>query len=312
VTGREGWVADASIGWRILLSADLPEPPHVADARTAPTVDELRRALVAPAPEPVLVGVSGRTVVVSAHHGAADGLGLLRVLDGLGLGPVTSSARGIGDRPPAHGYVGTVARRLAEAALRPPASVTPSRTAPEADGDAMVEAEVEGSYRTAVLVRAAVEALVARGAGRHVAVAVGATRDPATAAEIGNNSALLRIRDAERLDLPGIERALREAPAERPPVAGSGGVDRVAAVAMRALARRLGSTLLVSHLGEVTAPQVDRLSFHPVTAGGTGLALGAVGNRGRTVHTLRARASAGDADGLEQLLEAVGGRLSER
>ena len=49
--------------------------------------------------------------------------------------------------------------------------------------------------------------------------------------------------------------------------------------------------------------------FHPVTAGGTGISLGAVGHRGRTVLTLRARAADWDADGLERLLEAVGGRL---
>ena len=78
---------------------------------------------------------------------------------------------------------------------------------------------------------------------------------------------------------------------------------------MRVLARRLGSTLLVSHLGEVTAPHVERLAFHPVTAGGTGISLGAVGHRGRTVLTLRARAADWDADGLERVLEAVGGRL---
>jgi hypothetical protein len=175
----------------------------------------------------------------------------------------------------------------------------------------MVETEVEGSVRSSALVHAAAQTLVARGAGRHIAIAVGATRDP-DAAEVGNRSALLRLRDVERLDLAAIERALRAAPAERPPVARTGAVDRFAAVAMRALARRLGSTLLVSHLGDVTAPRVDRLAFHPVTAGGTGLSLGAVGHGGRTVLTLRARAAAWDADGLERLLEAVGGRLSER
>ena len=307
-----GWVADPSIGWRILLSADLPEPPAVAGARTAGTVEELRRLLTAPDPESVLVGVSGSTVVVSAHHGAADGLALLQVLDGLGLGPLTSSARGIGDRPAAHGYVGTVARRLAEAVFRPPAAVPSVHPPAPGEGDVMVATELEGSCRTSALVHAAARTLVAHGAGRHVAIAVGATRDPAPGAAIENRSALLRLRDVERLDLAGIERALREAPAERPPVARSGAVDRLAAVAMRALARRLGSTLLVSHLGEVTAPRVDRLTFHPVTAGGTGLALGAVGHAGRTVLTLRGRASAWDADGLEQVLEAVGGRLSER
>ncbi len=222
---------------------------------------------------------------------------------------MTSSARGVADRPDGHGYAGTVTRRLAEAAFRPPGRITPQRRGGQTTGDVMVETELPGSFRTAQVVHAAVRALTDLGAGPHVAVAVGATHDPGPAGAIGNRSALLRLRDVERLDLAGVERALREAPLERPPVTRSGAVDRAAVAAMRLLTRRLGSTLLVSHLGEVTAPRVDRLVFHPVTAGGTGLSLGAVGLRGRTVLTLRARASAWDADGLERLLEAVGGRL---
>ncbi len=303
------WVADPSIGWRILLTATLPDPAPVDDTVcTAASTDELRRALVAPDPRPVVVGVAGHDLVLSAHHGAVDGLGLLRILEQRGHGPVTSSARGVADRPTGHGYAGTVARRLAEAALRPPGRITPQRRGGSLAGDVLVETDLPGSFRTAEIVHAAAGALTDRGAG-HVAVAVGATRDPDPGGAIDDRSALLRLRDVERLDLAGVERALRKAPVERPPVTRSGAVDRAASVAMRLLARRLGSTLLVSHLGEVTAPRVDRLVFHPVTAGGTGLALGAVGLRGRTVLTLRARASAWDADGLERLLEAVGGRL---
>ena len=53
------------------------------------------------------------------------------------------------------------------------------------------------------------------------------------------------------------------------------------------------------------APGVRTLSFHPVTAGGTGLSLGAVGHDGATTLTLRGRASSWNDNGLEQLLEAV-------
>lgn len=308
--GPGRWVADPTIGWRILLTATLSDlPPTDASVRTATSAAELRKALVMPDPEPIVIGVAGHDLVVSAHHSAVDGLGLLRILEQRGHGPVTSSARGVGDRPAGHGYAGTVARRLAEAAFRPPARIRGDRRREPAAGDAMVEIEVPGSFRTAEIVHAAAGALSDLGSGPHVAVAVGVTRDPDADGAIENRSALLRLRDVERLDLPGIERALREAPVERPPVTRSGVVDRLATAAMRLLARRLGSTLLVSHLGEVTAPRVDRLSFHPVTAGGTGLSLGAVGHGGRTVLTLRARAGDWDADGLEPLLEAVGGRL---
>jgi hypothetical protein len=310
VTGPRPWVADPSIGWRILLTATLPDPPTDSSGlRSAESTAELRRALTAPDPEPVLVGVAGNDLVISAHHSAVDGLGLLRILEQRGYGPVASSARGVGDRPAGHGYVGTVARRLAEAAFRPPARVTPQPSGPPTSGDAMAEIELPGSYRTAAIVHAAAAAVTALGAGPHVAIAVGATRGPAPDSVIEDRSVLLRLRDVERLDLPAIERALREAPVERPPVTRAGAVDRLAGRAMRLLARRLGSTLLVSHLGEVTAPHVDRLAFHPVTAGGSGLSLGAVGHRGRTVLTLRGRAADWDADGLERMLEAVGGRL---
>ncbi|MET0526137.1 MAG: hypothetical protein ABWZ91_15130 [Nocardioides sp.] len=279
---HDRWVADPTIGWRILLTATLPEPPSAnGDVRSAASTDELRRALVEPDPEPVLIGVAGHDLVVSAHHGSVDGLGLLRILEQRGHGPVTSSARGVADRRAGHGYVGTVARRLAEAAFRPPARV-PQRRAGligPTTGDVMVEVELPGSFRTAEIVHAAAGALTDSGAGPHVAVAVGATRDPGADGAIENRSVLLRLRDVERHDLSGVERALREAPVERPPVTGSGAVDRAAAAAIQLLARRLGSTLLVSHLGEVTAPLVERLVFHPVTAGGTGISLGAVGGR---------------------------------
>ena len=45
-----------------------------------------------------------------------------------------------------------------------------------------------------------------------------------------------------------------------------------------------------------------------MTAGGTGLSLGAVGHDGRTVLTLRGAASAWDEAGLSALLDGVVGR----
>lgn len=325
-------MADPSIGWRVLLTATVVRPPDVdavAEAlrdlgagqgwpspplRTADSTATLRERLVHPDPAPLVVGIAGSDLVLSAHHAAVDGLGMLAVLEHLSLGPVTSSARGVGDRHEAHGYVGTVARRLAEAVVRPPARLRPDRVPIPAVGDVMVETEVPGRISTAVLVHAAAHAVADRGAGRRVAVAVGATRERPADGALDDRSVLIRLRDVERLDVAGIERALREAPVERPPVTArsrpwTAAVDRASAVGMRVLARRLGSTLLVSHLGEVTAPRLERIAFHPVTAGGTGISLGAAGHAGRTVLTLRARGTDWDGDGLERLLEAVAGRL---
>ncbi|KAB2807530.1 hypothetical protein F9L07_26190 [Pimelobacter simplex] len=333
------WVADPRIGWRILLTATLSEPV-APDALAAPLAALCgaqgwayeaprlagARDLLADSPVPLLVGVDGNDVVLSAHHSAVDGLGLLTVLDRLGLGPATSSARGTGPRTTTGGLARTVARRLAEVALRPPSGVVPPDR-PVADrGDVLVSATVPGSHRTAELVHAAARAVVRhqeeRGRpARHVAIAIGATRDPRPDAppdhdegriegRIEDRSVLLRLRDVERLDLDAIRTAIRTAPLQTPPAPAerrpwSPALDRATTAGLRLLGPRLGSTLLVSHLGEVTAPAVERLAFHPVTAGGTGLSLGAAGLGGRTVLTLRGRATTWNDDGLEQLLEAV-------
>lgn len=334
------WVADPRIGWRILLTAQLPVPTdpgalaqHLDALATAqgwpppPPVgrhddlDRLRADLLTTHPAPLVVGTSGTHLVLSAHHSAVDGLGLLAVLDRLGLAPVHSSARGVGDRTTTGGLARTVSRRLAEVALRPPALLTPPVVPVRQEGDVLVERTLSGNHRTAALVHAATRAVVdhesARGRrSRRVAVAVGAVRGQAPRAPIGDHSVLLRLRDVERLDAAQIGRALATAPVQTPPVASGARpwtplVERVTARGLRLLAPRLGSTLLVSHLGEVTAPEVEGLVFHPVTAGGTGLSLGAVGLRGSTVLTLRARAASWNDDGLEQLLEAVISLLRE-
>lgn len=335
-----GWVADPRIGWRILLTADLPDEPEPAvvvehlralyDAQGWPVPPAVRRdadltrlrdGLLAADPAPLLAGTSGRHLVLSAHHSAVDGLGLLAVLDRLGLAPVHSAARGVGDRTTTGGVARTVARRLAEVALHPPALLTPPAVPVRQEGDVLVERTLAGSHRTAALVHAAARAVVAhesaRGRrGRRVAVAVGAVREQTAGAPIGDHSVLLRLRDVERLDAAQVGRALASAPVQTPPVASGPRrwtplVEQVTARGLSLLAPRLGSTLLVSHLGEVTAPRVERLVFHPVTAGGTGLSLGAVGLRGSTVLTLRARAASWNDDGLEQLLEAVISLLRE-
>lgn len=327
-----GWVADPGIGWRILLTAQLPGAPDRADLadrlaavaalqewppppplRVRGDLGPLQRELVAADPAPLVVGLCDRHVVLSAHHGAVDGLGLLTVLERLGAGPVRSGARGVGARTTTGGAARTTTRRLREALLHPPARVTPPAGVLPGTGDVLVERALPGAHRTTALVGAATRAIVAheRSRGRtatHVAIAVGAVRDqPAvTDAPVADRSVLLRLTDVERLDADGIAKALGTAPVQTPPAGGGNALmARATGLGLRALAPRLGSTLLVSHLGEVSAPGVQALSFHPVTAGGTGLSLGAVGHDGTTTLTLRGRASAWNDNGLEQLLEAV-------
>ncbi|MQW76406.1 hypothetical protein GHK92_11005 [Nocardioides sp. dk4132] len=340
------WIADPRIRWRILLTARLAAPlgPSEADRlgerlqdlvsrhgwpderpparqvamERADDVDALRARLAEEDGTPVVVGMAGQHLVVSAHHAWVDGLGLLDVLAEVTGTDVSSGARGVSGRPRAGGFLGAAVRRLGEVAFTPPARLALPGVAP-AGGDAFAVASVPGHHGTARLVHAASAGLVHhnRAAGRrtrHVAIAIGAARReetaPGTPRRIADRSELLRLRGVEDLDLAAIERLVREAPTQPPVEAGGSAGGRVVETALRVLAPRLGSSLLVSHLGQVQAPGVDDLAFHPVTAGGTGLSLGAVGIGERTVLGLRGRRSEWDDASLTALLQTLTASLT--
>lgn len=317
------WGADPSIAWRILLTARLSAPPTAAELTErqaglhaaqrwslAPPVavgdlTALRRDLAEVRDLPLVVGLAGDRLLVSAFHAYVDGLGLLDVLAALTGAGVTSSARGLADRP-AEG-TGPLTR-LREVVLAPPATVSRPTVVPAA-GDAYAVATVPGRVHTADLVHAAATGVLAhnRAAGRgsrHVTVAVGAGRAAPAGERLANRSELLRLRDVELMSRSEVAEALRTAPLSSAGGSGTGG-GRLGGLALRALAPRLGSTILVSHLGEVTAGAASDLAFYAVTAGGSGLSLGAVGHDDRTALTLRGRAAAWDSPGLTRLLDRV-------
>ncbi len=253
-------IADPSIAWRILLTAEVDEPPDAAALRRALAasyaaqgwpgsglvVDDavdlpaLRGRLGRLATPVVALGVTGRHVVVAADHAAVDGLGLLSVLAAVTGSPVGSSARGVGDRPDAAGPARTVVRRLGEVALAPPARVRGAGGDASADHDTYVARSVVGSPRTADLVIAGVRALGAVGVSRRVAVAVGVART-VEAGRIADHSALLRLRDAERLTREEVVALLRTAPTQAAP-SGGGAAGGLVRLGLRVLAPRLGST----------------------------------------------------------------------
>lgn len=330
------WVNDPGIAWRILLTAELVDPPSrdVLAARLATLCRDqgwdpppapleadstaaLRARLSTEHDAPVLLGTAGRGLVISAHHSRADGIGLLRVLGTLTTTQVSAPARGIGDRPTTGSVTRTAATRLVEAVVRPQSRLSLGSARPSGPADTMVEARVPGQWRTADVVRAAARGAVtfqsARGrTGRRITISVGAAR-PSASDRIADRTALLRLRDVERLDRAQIVDLLRTAPVQTPPVLAVdprlGRVaDQAVATGMRLLRPCLGSTLLVSHLGGVVAPGTERLVLHPVTAGGSGVSLGSVSiaDSDETMLSLRARPGhAGTADGLERLLEAI-------
>lgn len=334
MTGGRPWIADPGLAWNILLVATLVEPP--ADRRVLAGAHELATGVgwrgdpppveraealeqllptLAAAPEggaPVGVGLAGRHLVLRAHHSALDGLGLLAAL-GVVLGaPVASSARGLPEGP-ARGFTGSVVQRLSEAAFSPPAVVHPTAVRPRA-GDVFAARSVDAEFGTAELVVAAADAIVDHAGSGDTVVAVGVSRSGGAAPRLVDDSALVRLRRVRGRTAEEVRRLLRETPAQGSP---SGSVQSGAMAAamrqgMRVLARRLGSTVLVSHLGTVTTPAVERLAFYPVTGGGSGLSVGAVGHRHGTTVTLRARGTQHSEEGLQDILEPLCARLTMR
>jgi len=323
-------VADPSIAWRILLIAELdhrldPVTAREALARlyaeqrwegvgTVETDDDpgLLRARLGELRGPVVAcGLAGSSLIVSAHHSAADGLGLLALLAALTGSPASSAARGVGQRADASGFVGAITRRLVEVVAVPPARVAAEGGDPSAAHDVYAQTTIGATPATADLVYASARGISAHNAAadrrtRHVAVAIGVAR-PDDGTGIADRSALLRLRNVERLDRDDIADLLRTAPTQHPVQDGSGGA--LLRLGLRVLGPRLGSTLLVSHLGAVSAPGARDLAFYPVTAGGTGLSLGASTLRNQTTITLRARGQSWSRDGLERLLETIAREL---
>jgi hypothetical protein len=322
------WVADPHVTWNILLIARLVTPPTaetvaerldaVASSqgwnhsrtrveRSLPeAVDRLARH---PLDGPVEAVVVEDSIVIAAHHSVVDGLGLLALLEAATGLAVTSSARGLGERGDRTSLGRAAVKRLGEVAFRPPAAVGQSG----AEGAATIATlDVPGSIGTARLVHAAAYGVAAynTGQGHHprraLAVAVGASRVGGTPLRIGEFSALLRLADVRGLSADEIQRLLREAPTEPSPT-GSGETftSRAVGLGVRLLRRRLGSTLLVSHLGEVTAPGVVEMAFLPVTGGGSGVALGAVTLAGHTSLALRDSSGRNSPDALQEILQGV-------
>ena len=294
----------------IAADAGWARPEH--DAVSQGPRRERLGALASHSPHALRVAAAADGLVLAAQHQALDGLSMLAALSRLLGQPVRSAARGVDKAGRPSGGAAALLGRAWEVGARPQAVVAPGRVG-RAQGDALASTTVDGEHRTADLVHAGARAVAAwnvrRGAtARRISVAVGVSTVGGASQDLADNSAFLRLRDVEQLSLDAVRQELAHAPlqpgggdvAHRPVVAAAG------RLAQRLAAPRLGSTLLVSHLGRVDVPEdVSELAFYPVTGGGSGLSLGAATTRGRTTLTLRARASHHDDEGLQQFLALV-------
>ncbi len=332
-----GLYGDPTVSWSILLEADLgaaaPEPEKLR-ARLAAAVQqyphlgavpEIERTTDLPATRdrfasapyertaPLLrVAVGESTLLVAAHHGALDGLGLLSLLGILLDVPVSSGAKGIGERGGGKPFALSVVQRLAEALFAPPGRITPDRRA-EAAGDVFaVRHEPRLRLGAAGFVAAAARATEswnrAHGARTaRVVAALGASWRSGAAPEPVHDSAFFRLRLRPGADVAAV--LLAQEPEPDFPARSS----RLARLGTRLLASRLGSTFLVSNLGVVsTGDTVRSLAFYPAASGRSGVAFGAATTGGTTTVTVRARRKDFDAAAAGRLLDEFRGAVWEQ
>lgn len=319
---------DPRVSWSILLRADLSTDPDAVSVRRGldevcarfphlgpvPTVAEveslasLRRDFAeipyAAGDSLVRAAVAPGALLIAAHHGACDGLGLLALL-GAALGTkVTSGAVGVADRPADESFLRSAGKRVTEALFHPPARVEPSVLEPAPGESLLTHHEPRIRAGTGKLTAAAAAAVTtwnrrhhAR-AGRLVA-AVGVSRRGGDDIAPRDESAFLRL-PVESTDEAHIRQALANQ-APEPQFPDSPGL--LTTLGTRLLAGRLGSSFLVSNLGVVSTPDTVRsLAFHPAVGGRSAVAFGAVTTADATTLTLRVRACDFSDDAAAALL----------
>jgi hypothetical protein len=294
-------------------AAGWPEPS--AKAVTTGDRRQLLGTLATDTAEVLRVGLHDDGLVLAAQHDALDGLAMLNVAGSLLGCDVRSSARGVAPGRRQVGGSSALLARAWEVAARPPARVAASADSSSSE-ESFAVATIAGSPRTADLVHAGARAVIAWNAthgtsARRISVAVGVSTVGGASDALADRSAFLRLTGVERMALDEVRERLAAAPLQPGgDRAGPTFLSGAAGIAVRLAAPRLGSTLLVSHLGELDAPaSVGTVGFYPVTGGGSGLSLGAATVHGGTTLTLRGRAAQHDDEGVRQLLALVVGAL---
>lgn len=339
-----GLYGDQAVSWSILLEADLTSAldpqlagkrlddlvarhPHLGSApqllRLSPDDWAPTRAAFADRPyspdEPLVrVAVQGARVLVAAHHGAADGIGLLALLGAVLDQPVRSSARGVLDRAPNPSFLRSAARRLSEAVFTPPSRVAADRG--DAANDAFATPDVlnasfaatpDGRLDTATLVSAGARAVAgynaARGASaRRLVAAVGASKDGGNSPNPWHSSTFLRLPVDPDATVDEVREQLRVQPPEPDfPVAGGGVTSSLASRFARLLAPRLGSTYLASNLGLISADAVTAVRFFPAASGPNGVSFGLASTPSGGSFTVRARGASCSPAGAQELLNRL-------
>jgi hypothetical protein len=337
-----GLYGDPTITWAIGLVADLHRPvaPTAVERRVADLVVQYPDLGLAPRVERVprdefdavldahlntpfdgsgrllrlAMTDDGTTLAVVAHHGVVDGLGILAVL-GWALGAQAhTQARGIGNASARATFTRSAVTRLWEASFFPPSRLAPDVVG-RAPGDVIARRSVVALKTSTAAVAAAAAQVLAEWNRVHgedsarVVVAIGASRRGQQPLRPDRDSAYLRVRLRPDSTVQQAREAIsRTAPEPDFPPSSRRQVSRSVA---RLLRNRLGSSLLVSNLGQVAnLDPVARLAFYPATGGGRAASIGVVSTNDTTTVTVRLTRSSFTDVSAETLCRDLTARLT--
>lgn len=255
-----------------------------------------------------------RRLFVTAHHGVADGLGMLAVAEAVVGRPVRSYAKGIGDRAARRPFLASSVMRLLEALFNPPArfagtatrSVAPDAmpqltTAPRRiDGAAMAYALLQ-VFRSWPRNRSS--------GGRRFLVIMGASRREPGVNVPDRQTAYLRIPLRTGWSLERVRQELRATEPEPDfPETSAGGVGPMV---IRLLKNRLGCTVNVANLGRIEADGLVSGTIYPALNGPMPVGIGVVSTDVTTTLSVRTRRSDFTDEETTRLLAALDAALTD-
>jgi hypothetical protein len=337
-----GLYGDPTITWAIGLVADLHRPvaPTTVQRRVADLVvqypdlgiaprvqcvprDEFDAVLAGHVNRPfdrsgrllrVTMTDDGTTLAVVAHHGVVDGLGLLSVLGSAVGADAEARARGIGAASARASFTRSAVTRLWEALFFPPSRLAPDVVGCEAGDVIACRSVVALKTSTAAAAAAAVQVMaewnrVHGQSSARMVVAIGASRRGKPQLRPDRDSAYLRVELGPGSTVEQAREAIsRTAPEPDFPLSSR---RRASSSMARLLRNRLGSSLLVSNLGQVTnLDSVARLAFYPAAGGAQAASIGVVSTNNTTTVTVRLTRSSFTDVSAETLCREITSRLT--
>lgn len=263
----------------------------------------------------LLLAADGRRLLVAAHHGVCDGLGLVAIAEAVTDLSLSSLARGIGDRAAPRSFVRSSLARVSEALLRPPARFEAHRDERTPGENLVLRSLPRTGVGTVELCLALGTVFgawnaVPPGARPRVLFVSGASRRPPGALAPDRRTAYLRFAFDLGWDSEQARAAFAQlAPEPEFPETSAGGIGpRVT----RLLRNRLGATAQVSNLGVLEGAGLEYAAMFPALSGPRGLAVGLVSTPGATTLSLRTRGSEFGPRDTEDLLDRVATALLAR